>query len=233
MLHEAHIEFGRRIAKMTSADETDTFDKLCDQYMLRAFPEKKSQSRKDTARYVEVIREVFGNNAVDQVQTKHIYQFYDALQQNRGLNTCNKIMETLSDILTHAVRWGLIADHPMIGGKFKKKKPVKAQRYIEDWEIDEALTVAPLLIKAYINLKLLTGLRATDMLSLRWQDVREDGLFVAHSKTEDSTGKAQVFSWTDDLVNAIEDAKRLKPKVGSAYLLPHIRVNLISKKISQ
>ena len=89
-------------------------------------------------------------------------------------------------LFTKAIEWGACSDHP-IKGKVLKNKLSPERRYIEDWEIDEALTVAPPLIASYVRLKLLTALRMSDMLSLRWQDIQEDGIHVNTRKITHST----------------------------------------------
>ncbi len=68
--------------------------------------------------------------------------------------------------------------------------------------------VANKVIRAYIAIKLLTGLRRGDLLRLRVSDVCEDGLHVRVSKT----GRAVVYEMTDALREAIDDAKAARPK---------------------
>ena len=80
-------------------------------------------------------------------------------------------------------------------------------RYVEDWEIEEILALPSprskggvKLIQAYIRLKLLTGLRKSDLLRLKMVDLKEDGIHVTTRKT----GKPIIYDWSDDLKNTIE-----------------------------
>lgn len=213
-LGRALEEWGRRMARFHSPEGTRTMEQLCDLYMAKAFPQKKPQSRGDIPRYVARLREGLGSSPIEAITTQHVYQMYEALKEARGHNTANKQLEVLSDMLSHAIRWGLLETHPMTGGKFKKTRPEKKFRYIEDWELEAALEVAPPLIAAYIELKWLTGLRRTDLLSMTWNQVREDGIHVESSKT----AAGQIFEWDENLHNAIVMCKNCQPRIGSIYV---------------
>lgn len=216
-LAEAHRVFAERIALLTDPTGAATMDALCDLYVRKALPAKKPQSISGYPEYIQRIRAVYGRSPVDKIQTKHIYQLYDALKP-KGLNQANKHMSVLSDMFSHAIRWGIIQHHPMTGGKFRKELPKPDQRYIEDWELIEALKVAPAVIRAYVELKWLTGLRRTDLLSLRWSDISEKGTDAGITVRTSKTGAGQHFEMTDDLREVLELVKSARPRVGSVFL---------------
>ncbi len=69
------------------------------------------------------------------------------------------------------------------------EKPRK--RYVEDWEVVECLSIearrkagSVLAIQAYMRLKLLTGMRRSDLLSLSPSNLQDDGIHVMPGKTE-------------------------------------------------
>jgi hypothetical protein len=54
------------------------------------------------------------------------------------------------------------------------------------------------MIQGYIRLKLLTGMRMTDLLSIQpARDAKEDGIHLQASKTIHSSGVKQIFTWLD------------------------------------
>ena len=113
----------------------------------------------------------------------------------------------------------------MIEGKFRKLRRPPRTRYVEDWEIIEALSLPSKrrkgsirMLQAYIRLKLLTGMRRTDLLRLRMSDLREDGISVTPSKTARSSGKRIIYEWTDELRQAVEQAKAARPVHISPWL---------------
>lgn len=135
-------------------------------------------------------------------------------------------IELLRHAFTMAVRWGLLDRHPL-KGQVRLERPAPRTRYVEDWELVEALRVAPPKVRAYIRLKLLTGLRRRDLLTLQWSQLRDDGIHVQTSKT----GKRIVIEWTEELRQAVEEVRRLRGSVLSLYLFherrggPYVKVN--------
>jgi len=55
------------------------------------------------------------------------------------------------------------------------------------------LKVADRFMSAYIKLKLMTGLRKSDLLTIRLQDIKDYGLHVRPSKTAHTTGQEIIF----------------------------------------
>ena len=112
-----------------------------------------------------------------------------------------------------AIEWGLCDNHP-IKNNIRKYSIKPRDRYLEDWELEEALTVAPKLILAYVPIKQQTGLRKGDMLSITLADLKEDGIHV----TQNKTGKRIIIEWTPELKDSVEYAKSISKKIGSMWL---------------
>jgi integrase len=119
------------------------------------------------------------------------------------------MMIRLSHLFTKCIEWGMMRDHPMTGNRFRKKQPTAPRVYVIDDQVIQALELAPPMIEAYCWLKLITGLRMTDLLSLRWSDWQDDGLHVRPSKTLKSTGKALVFERSPVLGRLMDELHRM------------------------
>ncbi len=84
-------------------------------------------------------------------------------------------------------------------------------------------------MRAYIGVKLLTGLRRVDILSLRTPDLKEDGIHVKPRKTARTTGKKLIISWSDELRHAVNEALAVRPRDIAPWLFctrtgePYIR----------
>ena len=110
--------------------------------------------------------------------------------------------------------------HPF-KGQVRLSKPKPRDRYVEDWEVVECLSLSSkhkkgsvTLVQAYIRLKLLTGLRKGDLLRLKETDLKDDGLHVKISKT----GKPVFYEWTPDLRKTIELVKSARAVGISPFL---------------
>jgi len=209
-LSEAHRVYAERIK---GAGTGDTIGDLIDRYLVEVTPRKAPRTQADEVVVFERLKAMIGQNPAAGVKTHHCYQVYDALKK-RGLTTANRHIERLSHLFTMALEWGVVTDHPMVG-KFRKTRPAPLRRYLSDDQLNLALTTAPPLIRAYVALKLLTGLRMSDMLRLRVRDWQDDGLHVTPGKTLKSSGKSLVFERTPALEAAIKAVQALEGR-------PHI-----------
>jgi integrase len=125
--------------------------------------------------------------------------------------------------MSKAVRWGVVATNPLLGLEMLEEKP--RERYIEDWELTEFLSVAPLFLQLYIPIKLITGLSKSDILRIKLTDIQADGLHAVRSKVLGRSGKRKIYPLFDadgepnGLSEAIEAVRQFRrQRVGSVYL---------------
>jgi integrase len=156
---------------------------------------------------------------LEELKPKDIYKYFDKrkdrtkgpdgelVNDRKAKTQARNELKLLRHAYTKAVEWGLIDAHPFKGEvRLDGERGQQPRtRYIEDWEIVEALALRPMrkrgsvrMIQAYVRLKRATGLRMTDMLFLKPTDAKEDGLHVHVSKTRHSTGRKQIFTWLNE-----------------------------------
>lgn len=209
-------------AYRTWADKLDyysdarTMGDLLDRYALEVIPLKAPKTQDSNLASIRKLKAVFGEMPIDAVKPKHVYQFRD-LRGKQGRTAANRDIEVLSHSFTKAIEWGLCDSHP-IKGKVTKFSTPPRRRYVEDWEVQEVLSIASPFISAYIRLKLLTGLRRGDLLSLKISDLKEDGIHITPRKTASTTGNRMIITWTHELRSAIEELTRLRRKTLSIWL---------------
>jgi integrase len=155
---------------------------------------------------------------IGSVKPVHVYQYRDK-RGMQGKTAANRDIEVLSHAFTKAIEWGTTENHP-IKGKVRKFSTPPRKRYVEDWEVNEALNVSSTFLRCYIRMKLLTGLRRSDLLSIRLPDLKADGIHIKPRKTAASTGKHLVIQWSDELLSATNAAKALRKNVESIWLFP-------------
>ncbi len=217
-LPEAYKEWAKRLENL---DKANTIAQLLDRYSLEVIPTKAIATQSGNVREIKNLRAVFGHMALTAIQPQDIYKYADKRgAKNRG----RKEIALLSHAFTKAVEWGYINRHPFKGEvRLQIGKP--RTRYIEDWELNEALLLsAPkekggvAMVQAYIQLKLMLGLRQGDMLRLKEADIQEDGIHVTPNKTKNSTGKSIIYEWSDDLRLAVEKVRSTRPPDISKWL---------------
>lgn len=206
-LPEAYKVWSDRIGVIADAR---TVDQLLDRYAIEVSPTKKPASRHNDSYIIPVLKKHFGHfKIVDDIEPSDVFEYVSKRVDKNGrrvLTAAHREVEVLSHAFTWSVQWGLNKKHPFKEEvRFEREmQPKRKARYVEDWEIVEALSLKPMrkrgsvrMCQAYIRLKLLCGLRQTDLLRLRAADAREDGIHVQASKTESTTGARQIFTWVD------------------------------------
>lgn len=192
--------------------DAETIGEGLDRYLLEVMPTKAQRTQATELPIVHNLKKVFGDMPIRALKSTDVYKMLDIVGK-RSQSQANRHVAVLSHAYSKFIRWGLTDEHP-IKGKVEKFGYTPRDRYTEDWELDEFLKMAPDLILAYVPLKIITGLRKGDILSIKLADLKSDGLHAYNSKTK----KWQVFRWTDELRQVVDNIRKLPRKVGSIYL---------------
>lgn len=203
--------------KLPEVQDAKTIGDLLDRYALEVVPLKAYETQQSNLKSIPRLKLVFGHMPLAALKPSHAYKYLDITAQQHGKHTANRDFEVLSHAFSKAVEWGLIDRNP-VKGQVRKLKTKRRERYVEDWEIVEVLKVASPLLRAYIAVKLITGLRRGDILRLQMEDIREDGVHVKPHKTEHSSGVSLLILWNDDLRTVIDIAIDVRPKTCVPWL---------------
>jgi integrase len=215
-LSEAHIVYAGRIASVDGAIQS--FNQLIDRYLLEVTPTKSQATQIDEVRHLTKLREMVGDNPVSAFKPHHAYQLRDTIHKSTlrgsGETYTNRVMEKLKHLLTKAIEWGVIPEHPMTDSKFKMlPTPKKSQisRALSIEQVEDMLPKAVPWLQCYVKLKLMTGLRQVDLLLLTVRNITPEGLLVTPHKTENSSGKTTLYEWTPELRKVISQLKAIPP----------------------
>lgn len=225
-LPEAYRVWAERIADDCTTN-VRTIGQLLDKYALEVVPTKSVSTQAVNQLFIKQLRSVFGKMPLLPFKPRLVYQYVRIRSVKKkdettgrmtgGKTVAHREIEILSHAYTKAVEWGFIDKHPFKGEvRLEGEKP--RDRYIEDWEIIECLSLDSKrkkgsigAIHAYIRLKLMTGMARSDLLRLTTSDMREDGIHIQRHKTAESTGKRTIYEWTDELKKAVAEAKSSRP----------------------
>ncbi|GAB3628075.1 integrase [Pandoraea terrae] len=222
--------------RMGAKDKATTIGQLLDRYALEVVPTKAPTTQAQNQVALKKLRLTFCAWPLTAIEPHHIYTYADARtktvtgpdgkpQRVKARTAALRELEVLSHAFTKAVQWGYMKRHPFAREvRLEGEKP--RDRYVEDWEIAECLSLASKRRKgsvraaqAYIRIKQLTGLARGDLLRLRPAvDFKDDGIHVQRHKTAGSTGKRTIYLWNDDLRAAVKDAEAARPVNISPWL---------------
>lgn len=188
-----------------------TVNEMLDRYDLEVVPAKAAPTQANNRIGIKQLRGPFGKMAVGDVRPRHVYKF---VAEATHKIAAHRAVEVLSHAYTKMVEWGEMDRHPF-KGEVRLEGEAARTRYIEDWEIEEALALTPmrkrgsvLAVQAAIRIVMLTPLRRADYLQLEpKRDFKADGIHVTTQKT----GKPVIYTWTPELRTAVEMALAARP----------------------
>lgn len=187
-----------------------TFRRLWEKFLASAYYSELSQrTQKDYLQHQKKLLAVFGNVLADSVKPEHVRRYMD----KRGLQSKTQANHEKSS-MSRAYSWGYergyVKGNPCAG--VSKFKSAPRERYVTDEEYQAVLSVASLPVYIAMEIAYLCAARISDVLTLKWEQIGNKGIFIQQGKT----GKKQIKAWSPRLQTAIEKAKQL-PK--SAYVI--------------
>jgi integrase len=204
---KAMAEYGR----LTDPDRPcKTISDLLDRYLQEVAPTKAETSYKNNLRESKYIRAAIGHLIIDDLSSKLVYRYMDARKKTPV--AANRELALLSHMYKKAIRWGYAEINPCLKVERYPEKP--RDRYIENREYLAFRDFAGSFIGAYMDFKLLTGLRKGDILKIKLNQLKEDGIHVFIHKTK----KSVIIEWSALLIQAVKNIRKIKRPVTGLFL---------------
>jgi len=148
--------------------------------MFSSFMERYSKPMKKSWKYDE--REVskflthWFKRKLSSVTKREVQTLHEKIRTDNGLYQANRILERIKAIYNKAIEWGWEGINPAQGvKKFKEKSrdrflhPDELPRFFESLDAEPNST-----IRDYIYVSLFTGVRKSNVLAMRWEDIHFD-----------------------------------------------------------
>lgn len=191
--------------------QCDTMAALMLRYEAEVIPTKAPSSQATNARELLYLRAFFGQMRPADVRPMHVAQYLD----HRGASApvrANREKALLSHIFSMAMRWGIVDTNPCRGVHRNPERP--RERLPSADEIEAFCECCGNdLIRAWVIVKYLTGLRQGDLLELKRSQLKADGIHLTTKKT----GYRTIIEWSPDLRAAI-DVALMHQRVASVYV---------------
>lgn len=160
-----------------------TFSEFSTYYMEEVLPQRNLAKSTLTLYRCRIgqFNSAWGETHVDKITLKMVDVFFDSLPTRSS----NQARSLLIDIFNHAVSKGLCPDNqaamtlPKVEKKHRKRLTLDGLKAIR--------AVAEPWLQNAIDLALLTAQRRSDIIKLKWEDIRDGWIYIAQEKTtEDS-----------------------------------------------
>ena len=161
-------------------EENLTFKEIADKYLewyKSSRPELRKRTLKEMERKIELLNSYFGNIEAVNVSEWTIENYKNRrLKEGVKPSTINNELSTLRAVLRKAKEWGLISrDLPKV--KMFRISDERV-RYLSPEELRRLLSACPSHFRPLVEFAVLTGLRASEILTLKWENVDIEGEYV-------------------------------------------------------
>jgi integrase len=212
-LAEAHATFSERIGY---EGQVLTMDQLCDRYSTEVIPKKAHATQKLNRFSIGRIRKAFSGNRVNAIQPQHLYAYQDHTLREESPKKAALDHEVLSHMFTCAIRWGVIAVHPMTDKKVVKPPTGPGRNVLPTLQDISALAATmPIKWKLYIALKVWTGRRKAELLRIKRSDLTEDGIRFTDAKNKD---RSFIIAWEPETRAIVKEILRLPGHIKGMHL---------------
>jgi integrase len=170
-------------------------------------------------RYSGVIRNYlkpqFGNLCLRDITVLTVDRYFSGLgRTNLQYESVDKIRDVLSGILTSAVRYGLLVKNPAEGVRLPRaRRGKKTKQWITQQQFQSLILLIAEPYATMLYVAVFTGLRVSELIGLRWNDVHEDSITIDERCCRGDWGAPKSAASNDTIpVNraVIERIRRLK-----------------------
>jgi integrase len=124
----------------------------------------------------------FGDMPLRELSTLTLQKYFSGLGNSElGGDTVLKIKEVLSAVLGSAVRYDLLIKNPLLAVQIPRTKVVnkkKQKPHITPEEFERLVAFVDEPYATMIYVAVFSGLRVSELVGLKWDDVRNDGITV-------------------------------------------------------
>lgn len=160
--------------------KTTSFVKLCEEFEEYSKVNRLKSYEAVDKYYIEIFKNYFKNKAVEDISTPDIEKFRNKDIGDIGSSTINRKMSCLSSMFSLAFRNDYIKENPCNGIK-KLKEEKRADRFLskeEETKLLEKCTKEYLYMKPIIICALYTGMRKSEILNLKWNNINFKDNFI-------------------------------------------------------
>ena len=194
-----------------------TIGDVIDRYRIEVLPLKRSaQTRSDQGKALDRLKRVFGHMLPQNVTPQACYRYLDTRRTREGKLApvaARHEISLLGHVFSKAVRWGICSVNPVRGLDYGERSG-KRQRVPLD-QVGAVRALASRRMRIAIDLAISTGQRRGDLLSLKREQLSDEGIVFRQSKT----GAGVLIEWSENLRSIVDSAKRLSPQIPGEYLI--------------
>lgn len=219
---EAQAKIAKKTGNIMAPPPKVTFAEFTKRYIETQNHQKSWASFK--AKIIPQLLNYFGRLLLQDITYLHLETYR---QQRLSLSRTgrprsparvNRELAVLRHMLNKAVSWELLAASPFSKGKsLQLPEPGHRLRYLTEAEIPMLLEACPAYLAPLVRLALHTGMRKSELLNLKWDQVRHNFIHLAGSQTKSGASRAIPLNQE---AQAVLEEQRRRHHLKSSYVFP-------------
>jgi len=204
-LAQAKIRWAQIEAQAEESAAKGTVASVLDYYEKQHLPDLGERTQRDRRVYLRNLRKVMGHISANALKPQHIASY---LESRGSPVSANREITTLAVAYRKAMRIGMVDSNPCDG---VQRNPERARsRYVTDADFLAVKAMCEPWLQAVMDLAYITGMRLSDLLALRHQQIDDQGIHFTSAKT----GERQLIERTPALAEVLNRLKQQRPVRG-------------------
>ena len=158
----------------------------------------------------------FGDLCLRDITVLTIDRYFVGLGQATDLEyeSVDKIRDVLSSVLGSAVRYTLLVKNPAEGIRLpRKKRGKKIKPWVTRTQFESLIQLIPEPYATMVFVAIFTGLRVSELIGLRWNDVLEDSIVIDERCCRGDWGAPKSDASNDMAIPPIKSGDRTNPPI--------------------
>src|SRR5688500_3508755 len=156
-----------------------TVNAILDRYERDCLHELAPRTQADYRKHLKHLRRWFGERIASELKPR---DFQDFIEVKKGRFVRNKQLAVLSAAFTLAVQRRYWIDRNVIRDVWRRPSKPR-DRLVTDVEFASMHSAAPLRVQLMMELALITGQRQSDLLTMRWESIKDGAWHIQQGKT--------------------------------------------------
>lgn len=137
----------------------------------------------DTQRHINRLNNNIGKYSLDEITPRHIAQLVNEIVEAGTPRTAVRILQRAVDCFNLAIVYGHLKNNPAVAIKAPKVKVSRRRLSYDDFLLIRKVAKKHIPGRYMLNLALVTGQRRTDLMNMKFSDVKDDHLHITQQKT--------------------------------------------------
>lgn len=199
---------------------TTSMNELFDRYVAECMDELMPRTKRDYLGILVSLRSQFGHMDPHDIKPRHVAAF---LNVKKGRVHRNRMVMLLSMIFYKAIGKWCISDELHNPCQSVERWPTRPRdRYVTDEEFNKCRAIACPQVQIAMDLALLTGQRQSDIVGLKWKQIKAIGVPRADWRieiTQGKTGKKLAIMISPAIETVLKRAKLMPPEYPREYVI--------------